>query len=203
MFCSSCSCYSKFISSSIKRIKSYSSSLTNFTQYIDVNRMILLEDKPAAPDSSGFQIAFLNNLLARRDQNKQNTLRLSFEARPRGTPKHPFVPPKSEITHEIISSPEVYISELMKGNKRLLDGSPNRWTILLSGINPRGVRGATALEVLQGVMVLKRVLALNTTMPLTIKEFRVGRQIIFPTEQESFSMDESVLAELEATSVER
>ena len=67
---------------------------TNFTQYIDVNRMILLEDKPAAPDSSGFQIAFLNNLLARRDQNKQNTLRLSFEARPRGTPKHPFVPPQ-------------------------------------------------------------------------------------------------------------
>ena len=33
-------------------------------------------------------------------------------------------------------------------------------------------------------MVLKRVLALNTTMPLTIKEFRVGRQIIFPTEQD-------------------
>lgn len=34
------------------------------------------------------------------------------------------------------------------------------------------------------VLVLKRILALNRTMPVTIDEFRVGRQITFPTEQE-------------------
>ena len=33
-------------------------------------------------------------------------------------------------------------------------------------------------------MVLKRILALNPSMPVTIREFRVGRQITFPTEQE-------------------
>ena len=42
----------------------------------------------------------------------------------------------------------------------------------------------TALEVLKGVLILKRILALNPSMPVTIQEFRVGRQIIFPTEQE-------------------
>jgi hypothetical protein len=62
---------------------------------------------------------------------------------------------------------------------------PDRNTILLAtNVSPPGVRGANALEVLKGVLVLKRILALNSTMPVTIDEFRVGRQIIFPTEQE-------------------
>jgi hypothetical protein len=62
---------------------------------------------------------------------------------------------------------------------------PDRNRILLSStVSPPGVRGATALEVLKGVLVLKRILSLNSSMPVTIDEFRVGRQIIFPTEQE-------------------
>ena len=72
----------------------------------------------------------------------------------------------------------------MTGNRPFPDGSPNAWTVLLSEVNPAGVRGATGIEVLQGVLVLKRILALNKTLPLTIREFRVGRQIIFPTEQD-------------------
>ena len=72
----------------------------------------------------------------------------------------------------------------MAGNRPKQDGSPDSWTVLLSEVNPSGVRGASGIEVLQGVLVLKRILALNTTLPLTIKEFRVGRQIIFPTEQD-------------------
>ena len=61
----------------------------------------------------------------------------------------------------------------------------DRNTVLLSpSVSPPGVRGATALEVLKGVLVLKRIMALNHSMPLTIQEFRVGRQMIFPTEHE-------------------
>jgi hypothetical protein len=158
---------------------------TNFARHIDVNQMILLEDRPSAADSSGFQIAVLQKLLLRRDQNKKNTLVLTFDAHPRGTPDHPFVPPKARIDYEDLeSSREGYLSRLMQGNRRQPDGTLNQWTILLSNTQPPNVRGATALQVLQGVMVLKRVLALNTTLPLTIKEFRVGRQIIFPTEQD-------------------
>jgi hypothetical protein len=33
-------------------------------------------------------------------------------------------------------------------------------------------------------MVLKRILALNSTLPLTIRDFYVGRQIIFPTQED-------------------
>ena len=67
----------------------------------------------------------------------------------------------------------------------LNDGDEDRNTLLLCPtVSPPGVRGASALEVLKGVLVLKRILALNSTMPVAIDEFRVGRQIIFPTEQE-------------------
>ena len=52
--------------------------------------------------------------------------------------------------------------------------------LLSNAASPPGVRGATALEVLKGVLILKRILALNPSMPVTIQEFRVGRQIIFP-----------------------
>ena len=67
----------------------------------------------------------------------------------------------------------------------LNQGDEDRNTMLLCPtVSPPGVRVANALEVLKGVLVLKRILALNSTMPVTIDEFRVGRQIIFPTEQE-------------------
>ena len=155
---------------------------TGYGKNVSPNRMILLEDRPSAPDSSGFQIAFLHNL---QDKESHKTLVLSFDAQQKGTPKHPFVPPKAKISYQsVYTSPESYVSDLMQGNKRRPDGSPDKWTVLLSEVKPRGVRGATALEVLQSVMVLKRILALNSTLPLSIKEFRVGRQVIFPTEQD-------------------
>ena len=40
------------------------------------------------------------------------------------------------------------------------------------------------IDVLKGVIILKRLLSLNTNLPMTIKDFHVGRQIIFPTEED-------------------
>ncbi|MCZ6634542.1 MAG: hypothetical protein O7G87_14140, partial [bacterium] len=94
-----------------------------------------------------------------------------------------FAQPKATISYQNHTK-ETYIAHLMAGNQRQTDGSLDKWTIPLSKTNPPGVRGATSLEVLKGVLVLKRIIALNKTLPLTIKEFRVGRQIIFPTEQD-------------------
>ena len=157
---------------------------TGFAAHIDDARIIVFEDRPEAADSSGFRTSFTHSLLAARKSNGQNTLTLTFDARLRGTPGHPFAQPKATIGYTTIASSEDYVGQLMSGNRRLPDGSPNRWTVQLSDINPPGVRGATSLEVLKGVLVLKRILALNKTLPLTVKEFRVGRQLIFPTEQD-------------------
>jgi hypothetical protein len=156
---------------------------SGFAANIDVGRIITFEDYPAAPDSSGFRTRFLNKLLRDRETDG-NTLILTYDASTRGTADHPFVPPKTRISYENLSDGDAYVSRLMTGNRPFPDGSPKAWTVLLSEINPSGVRGATGIEVLQGVLVLKRILSLNKTLPLTIREFRVGRQIIFPTEQD-------------------
>lgn len=157
---------------------------TGFANYIEDDRIIVFEDRPDAPDSSGFRTAFTNRLLAQRTANNQNTLVLTFDARFKGSPEHPFAQPKASINYETLASSEAYVARLMASNQRQADGIPNKWTVLLSDVRPSGVRGATSLEVLKGVLVLKRILALNQTLPLTVKEFRVGRQIIFPTEHD-------------------
>jgi hypothetical protein len=76
---------------------------------------------------------------------------------------------------------------LINGNDRNPDGTPKDWMVLLSksdsGITVRPNTVAT-LELLQGVLVLKRLLDLNRSMPLTLKEFHIGRQIIFPSQEE-------------------
>ncbi|MCH2665198.1 hypothetical protein MK139_12750 [bacterium] len=154
-----------------------------FSANIDVDRIITFEDYPAAPDSSGFRTRFLNQLLEERGP-EGNTLVLSYDTSTKGTAEHPFVPPKATIGYQSITDGDQYVCSLMAGNRPKQDGSPDSWTVLLSEVNPSGVRGASGIEVLQGVLVLKRILALNTTLPLTIKEFRVGRQIIFQTEQD-------------------
>ena len=157
---------------------------TGFGENIEASRIIVFEDDAAAPDSSGFRTRFLHQLIDNRHSRGSNTLVLSFDASTKGSARHPFVPPKASITYEALSNSDTYVNRLMRGNQRKPDGSPNVWTLLLSDVNPTGVRGATGLKVLQSVLVLKRILALNSTLPLTIKEFRVGRQIIFPTEQD-------------------
>jgi Flp pilus assembly secretin CpaC len=156
---------------------------TGFAENIDVDRIITFEEYPAAPDSSGFRTRFLNQLLGGRT-TEGNTLALTFDASTKGTVKHPFVPPKARIGYQTLQDGDNYVNALMKGNRPLPDGSPKAWSVLLSEVKPSGVRGATGIEVLQGVLVLKRILALNKSLPLTIREFRVGRQIIFPTEQD-------------------
>ncbi|MBS13285.1 MAG: hypothetical protein CME19_16985 [Gemmatimonadetes bacterium] len=156
---------------------------SGFAENIDVDRIITFEDYPAAPDSSGFRTRFLSQLLTARE-GSGNTLVLNFDASTKGTAEHPFVPPKAHISYDTLSDGDVYVNRLMTGNRRNTDGSHKAWTVLLSDINPSGVRGASGIEVLQGVLVLKRILALNKSLPLTIREFRVGRQIIFPTEQD-------------------
>jgi len=156
---------------------------SGFAENIDIDRIITFEEYPAAPDSSGFRTRFLNQLLEAK-ATEGNTLALTFSASTRGTANHPFVPPKAKVGYQSLEDGDSYIRNLMVGNRPLPDGSPNAWTVLLSDVNPSGVRGATGIEVLQGVLVLKRILALNKSLPLSIREFRVGRQIIFPTEQD-------------------
>lgn len=153
---------------------------THFEKHVDPSRIIFFEDTPGAPDSTGFRLSYLAAKLVGRDSDR-NALVLSFKARPEGTPEHPFVQPKAQAVYEHVN-PNGFDEFMMRWNSRSDSGDDGAWTIVIPDTPPPGV--PPPLELLKGVLVLKRVLALNSTLPLTVREFHVGRQIIFPTEED-------------------
>jgi hypothetical protein len=158
---------------------------THYTQYVDLDKVVFIENDPSAP--GGYKFAFLKNKLRTGKTKAINDVAISFEAKPMGTEDSPFVLPKGVVGNPVIS-PQTYSEILSNGNDRNADGTPKDWMLLLTNKcdpNPNscGIR-VTPLELLRGVLVLKQVLKLNETMPLTLKEFHIGRQIIFPTQEE-------------------
>ncbi|MDE0821396.1 MAG: GYF domain-containing protein, partial [Opitutales bacterium] len=154
---------------------------SKYHEYITDDHILVFESNEAAKFGNKFKTNLLSVLLDGLAQNKkENSLVLDF-ADHKAKTTGPFEHPRALITKANIKDPSNYVEQISLLNA----DDPDRNTILLSStIAPPGVRRATALEVLKGVLVLKRILSLNSSMPVTIKEFRVGRQIIFPTEQE-------------------
>jgi general secretion pathway protein D len=151
-----------------------------YHEYIADDHILLFEEHNEAEYGNKFKTHLLNLLMGRLVDKPENSLVLNF-ADHKARSKGPFEHPRANISLGQVSDPDNYVEQMSKLNAR----DPNRHTLLLCpDIPPPGVRGANALEVLKGVLVLKRILALNSSMPVTINEFRVGRQIIFPTEQE-------------------
>ncbi len=153
---------------------------THFARYIDPERIIFFQNNPSAAGGSGFQLAFLNQKL-RDMKDRKVGLALTFEAQPQGTEERPFVQPKAVLGYPDVSA-QGYPELLINANGRNPDGTPRNWAVLLS-TNYSGIR-VSPLELLQGVLVLKRLLDLNRSMPLTLKEFHIGRQIVFPSQEE-------------------
>ena len=153
---------------------------SKFHQHIADDHILVFEDNEEAKFGNKFKTHLLSVLLDRISAEKQNAMVFNLAAH-KAKSAGPFEHPRALISEDTISDPANYIERMSELNNE----DENRNTLLLSPfVNPPGVRGATALEVLKGVLVLKRILALNSTMPVTINEFRVGRQITFPTEQE-------------------
>ena len=153
---------------------------SKYHQYIADDHILVFEGNQKAKYGNKFNTHLLNKLFEKLQRNKDNSLVLNF-ADYRANSYGPFEHPRAKIFRANVSNPGHYVQLMTQLNAE----DPNRNTLLLSSsMSPPGVRGANALEVLKGVLVLKRILALNRTMPVTIDEFRVGRQITFPTEQE-------------------
>jgi Flp pilus assembly secretin CpaC len=155
---------------------------TDYEKYINPDQIIFFKNDPSAPGGAGFEIDYLSREL-KKLKGGQNALALTFEAQPQGTEDRPFVPPKAFLSFTIVTMQD-YPEQLIEGNKRNANGTPKEWQVLLSGEKLPTVRGATALQLLQGAIVLKRVLDLNKDMPLTLQGFHIGRQILFPSQEE-------------------
>lgn len=159
---------------------------TKFYKSVNPDNIIFFKSDPSAPGGAGFDVDFVaKELLKLKDG--QNAFSLSFDAQPQSTIDRPLVPPKADL-NLLSATAETYPRTLIEGNDRNPDGTQKHWMILLSkGKNYSGIehtRSVTPLEFLQSVIVLKRVLELNKDVPLTLSEFHIGRQIIFPSQDE-------------------
>ena len=153
---------------------------SKYHQHIADDHILLFEANDEAKYGNKFKTHLLSVLLGKLEPKVKNSFIFDF-ADHKAKSAGPFEHPRALISTATVSNPSNYIEQMSMLNAN----DPNRNRILLSStVLPPGVRGATAMEVLKGVLVLKRILALNSSMPVTIDEFRVGRQIIFPTEQE-------------------
>jgi hypothetical protein len=152
---------------------------TDYARFVDLANAILFEDAPEEAGEGGFKVSFLSSKLAERSRDR-NTSVLAYNARTAGTPEHPFSQPTAAASFESLK-PENFFSRLARGNHRSTSGAPESWTILLTDAYAGTAR---PLDVLKGIMVLRRIIALNPNLPLSIDGFRAGRQIVFPTETE-------------------
>ncbi len=110
-----------------------------------------------------------------KDLGKQcNTVSLLFEQ-----PTGGFDPPTARVDDSLdAATDDDYLAKLREHNRRGKDGTWDKLAVLFNDCYER--RGKTALEMLRSVLVLKRLLEVNPSLPLTLKDFQVGREVIFP-----------------------
>jgi hypothetical protein len=163
-----------------------------YHQHINMDKVIFFEDLP--DDPNGLMLTYLSektSLLDEKSPDGDQTLALTFDTNLGGTlealdqdvleSERLFVQPKAKIAYEPLTG-ETYTQRLARLNQRRPDGTPDKWTVLLTKAK---LRIKPLNEILPGVLVLKRVLELNgSSLPLTLQDFKPGQQILFPTKQD-------------------
>ncbi|MCP3959332.1 MAG: type II secretion system protein GspD [bacterium] len=130
-------------------------------------------------DGQGLDVSFLGPVM---DSKETNGLALAFERATTTTMERPFDPPRAKIGFETVTA-EGYLPRLREGNHRRPDGTWQKSTILIDDAYT-GTSGQSSRDMLMGVLVLKRLLELNTDLPLTLEGFHVGVEVVFPTEKD-------------------
>ena len=153
---------------------------TGTARHIQDDRIILFERPQGADD---LQLRFLSELLGRRSADA-NTLRLSFPeiqtselSDQAETTTAPRLRP-AMIDYERIEPAHAQKRLQLANGLGLVAGLESAPTILLGS---RDANAPDPMEMLRSVLVLKRLLDLNESLPKEIDEFYVGRQIVYPS----------------------
>ncbi|MBI2503246.1 MAG: hypothetical protein HYW07_08430 [Candidatus Latescibacteria bacterium] len=104
-------------------------------------------------------------------------LLLSFEAQTAPRPGRPFTYPVAALRDTLVPAQEQERAALLRTlNPVDGEGRPRQWTILLAGPDE--------VQHLRQVLILKRLLELNSKLPLTLQAFHPGLQILFPSRED-------------------
>ncbi len=122
--------------------------------------------------AGGFEVAYLRDQLAGRETRPGEVLELSFALRSDGSA---YAEPSWRPL-----PPEGYSELLRRGNPVPAPPSRPELATLVLGERP----GSTpTLDVLRRVLVLERVLELNSSLPMELDALHAGLQIVFPSEE--------------------
>ncbi len=149
-----------------------------FADLINPERIIFYPDEAI---SSGLDVSFLSANQKARGKSG-NSLALTFDRVAVTSMEQPFDPPRAVASTETVAV-EGFLNRLREGNQRREDGTWQRNTILLHD-DWTTASGVSADETLRSVLVLKRLLELNADLPLTLKGYHVGVEVVFPSEDD-------------------
>lgn len=152
---------------------------THYGDHIDMDRIIYFKDGVDLNDAVAYKPERLNASLANLGAGN-NTLIMSFDSKRALTPEHPFLQSRAAESAASVK-PERWYERLQECYRSNPDGTDGSWCI---PVGDYAIGQYKVQDVLRAALMMKRVLSLNESMPLTIKDFKAGRQLVFPSENE-------------------
>lgn len=148
-----------------------------FEEEVDLNKVFFFVPAGDASQQDTQEDRTLGEVLEPVFKTPDRALLLSFEAQTAPRPGRPFTYPVAALRDTLLPAGEQERTALLR-NLNPVDGEgrPRQWTILLA--NQDDVRH------LRQVLVLKRLLELNSKLPLTLQAFHPGLQILFPSRED-------------------
>ena len=144
-------------------------SKMNYVDYVDPERIIYFASSDKDP--AGFEVELLSGAIKKIQTNQ--AMKLTYSVIGKATLNKPFVQPTATVDY--IALKDSYKNELVKYNKIGNTPSEDQFTILMSPKIPKYERR------LYEVLILKKLLKMNPDLDLTLKYFKPGIEILFPS----------------------
>jgi len=144
-------------------------SKMNYVDYVNPESIIYFAS--SAKDPAGFEVEMLSGAIKKIPSNR--AMKLTYSVTGKATIDKPFVQPTATVNY--ISLKDSYKNELIKFNKIGSTPAEDEFTILLSPKIPKYEKR------LYEVLILKKLLKMNPDLDLTLKYFKPGIEILFPS----------------------
>ena len=141
----------------------------NYVDYVDPESIIYFAS--SEKDPAGFEVEMLSSAVKNIPSNR--AMKLTYSITGKASLDKPFVQPTATVNY--IPLKESYKNELIKFNKIGASPAEDEFTILLSAEFPKYERR------LYEVLILKKLLKMNPDLDLTLKYFKPGIEILFPS----------------------
>jgi hypothetical protein len=144
-------------------------SKMNYVDYVNPGSIIYFAS--SEKDPAGFEVEMLAGAINNIPSNR--AMKLTYSVTGKATVDKPFVQPTATVNY--ISLKDSYKNELIKFNKIGSVPAEDQFTILISPQIPKYEKR------LYEVLILKKLLQMNPDLDLTLKYFKPGIEILFPS----------------------